>query len=168
MPPRFNTDPSPDLFGHVSAQPLPPPIGEKKRRKTVPKGYAAAPGTGPKGETCKTCVYIRRRSMGKTYLKCGKVYERWTGGPGTDILASAPACAYWDGGIGFAYEVFRGDIASPTPRKVLIVSATETEIVTTGMGTFGKHTDGTWRWGLTEKYVGDCFLERITLKDPKP
>lgn len=65
------TDKETDLFGEpiTGHEGLPQVAG--KRKPTVPKGYAAPPGTGPKGETCKTCVHICRRSMGKTYLKCG-------------------------------------------------------------------------------------------------
>lgn len=70
---------------------------DKKGRKPTPKrGYAAPPGTGPAGETCKTCRHLRRRDMAKTYLKCALMEAVWTGGPGTDILAKAPACRRWD------------------------------------------------------------------------
>ena len=86
-----------DLFGEpIDERRIPPPPGEKKRRKTVPKGYAAPPGTGPKGETCRTCKFYARISYAKTYCKCAKVEGRWTNGPGTDILARAAACHYWE------------------------------------------------------------------------
>lgn len=85
-----------DLFGVEITSPEPAPIADGKRRKTVPRGYAAPPGTGPKGETCRSCVHYALRQMGGTYRKCAKVKERWTGGPGTDILAKSPACAFWE------------------------------------------------------------------------
>jgi ribosomal protein L37AE/L43A len=75
---------------------------EKKRlhggkyKPTVKRGYAFTPGTGPKGETCKTCEHIFRNRMAKTYLKCAKAKYKWTGGAGSDILASSPACREWE------------------------------------------------------------------------
>lgn len=84
-----------DLFGNPVVDRDPPPIGEKKRRKTMPRGYAAAPGGGPKGETCKTCAHYALRERAKKYRKCGLMVKVWTGGPGTDILAKSPACALW-------------------------------------------------------------------------
>jgi hypothetical protein len=85
-----------DLFGQEITTPPPLPPSEKKRHKTIPKGYAAPPGTGPAGETCRTCAHYARVEHAKVYLKCLKVRERWTNGPGTDILARSPACHYWE------------------------------------------------------------------------
>lgn len=68
----------------------------KGRKPTQKRGYAAIPGTGPDGETCKTCRHIYRNKMAKTYLKCSLMREHWTGGAGTDIKASAPACRRWE------------------------------------------------------------------------
>lgn len=68
----------------------------KKRGVTRPNGYAAPPGTGPAGETCKTCRHIYRNQMSKTYLKCELNRAAWTGGAGSDIRASAPACRKWE------------------------------------------------------------------------
>jgi len=59
-------------------------------------GYAAPPGTGPAGETCKTCAHITHKRMAKAYIKCGLMMAVWTGGPGTDIKAGSPACAKWE------------------------------------------------------------------------
>lgn len=87
--------PDTDLFGDPITSPL-PPAQDGKRRKTRPNGYAAPPGTGPKGETCKTCAnYCRTGGHSRTYLKCLLVKWRWTNGPGTDIKASSPACHAW-------------------------------------------------------------------------
>ena len=70
-------------------------------KKVLPKpgtgGYAAKPGTGPEGKTCRDCRHYCRRGNGsKTYLKCGLMRDQWTGGPGTDIKAGAAACHYFE------------------------------------------------------------------------
>jgi hypothetical protein len=59
-------------------------------------GYAAVPGTGPKGETCKTCkhCFVRKMYSGKGYTKCELIKE--TRGRGTDILQKSPACSRWE------------------------------------------------------------------------
>ena len=64
----------------------------------LPKGgYAARPGTGPSGETCKTCTHLRHvRYHATTFLKCGLTEKQWTHGTGTDINASADACLHWE------------------------------------------------------------------------
>ena len=69
----------------------------KRRGKhyVEPRGYAMPPGTGPKGETCKTCAHIVREHRGK-FRKCGMNRAKWTRGPGTDILAGALACSKWE------------------------------------------------------------------------
>lgn len=83
-----------DLWGQplVAVEPVACPT--KRRHKTTPRGYAAAPGTGPEGKTCKQCAHYCHRENGK-YRKCGLVAARWTCGPGTDILARSPACAFF-------------------------------------------------------------------------
>jgi hypothetical protein len=75
------------------------PIGAFKRkhgRPTEAAGYAAAPGTGPEGETCKTCKHIHANQMAKTYYKCALMRHKWTGGPKTDIRVKSPACVRWE------------------------------------------------------------------------
>lgn len=69
---------------------------KRKARDPQPSGYAAVPGTGPAGETCKTCRHIVRRHYAKTYIKCGLMRRHWTGGIATDIRAKAPACRRWE------------------------------------------------------------------------
>ena len=59
-------------------------------------GYAATPGTGPQGETCKTCQHLYRKRMAGTYLKCSLMEAVWTGGGATDVKAGSPACARWE------------------------------------------------------------------------
>jgi hypothetical protein len=75
-------------------------ISESKspRKPTVPKGYAAQPGTGPKGETCRTCQHKAStgNSHARVYWKCKLMRAVWTGGPGTDIKVRTPACKRWE------------------------------------------------------------------------
>jgi hypothetical protein len=70
----------------------------RKRKTPQPAGYAALPGTGPKGETCGSCRHLYRMQCAKTYLKCELMRPDWTGGTGSDIRAKAPACRRWDHG----------------------------------------------------------------------
>lgn len=65
------------------------------RGGTQAKGYAAMPGTGPKGETARSCHHLVRKSLARVYRKFGLMRPFWTGGKGTDVLASAPACRNW-------------------------------------------------------------------------
>lgn len=67
-----------------------------KKRKLDPKGYAALPGSGPQGETCKTCQHYTHRRFASTYRKCGLMRAHWTGGAGSDVKASSPACSRWE------------------------------------------------------------------------
>jgi hypothetical protein len=67
-----------------------------KRKSARPNGYPKPPGSGPKGETCKSCAHIRRVDTGcRKFRKCGLLEGNWTHGPGTDILAGAAACSLW-------------------------------------------------------------------------
>jgi hypothetical protein len=72
--------------------------GVVARKPTAKNGYAAPPGTGPAGETCKGCAH--KRSMGnygsKHFIKCELRRSTWTHGEGTDILASAAACSQFE------------------------------------------------------------------------
>lgn len=86
-----------DLFGVETKQPEPVAPGVKTRRKTVPKGYAAPPGSGPDGETCRSCRHYAHKGGGaKSYPACGLMASSWTNGPGTDIKAKSPACRRWE------------------------------------------------------------------------
>lgn len=69
----------------------------QKRKPTPARGYAMPPGTGPAGETCKTCAHIERPATrsGKVFRKCGANKQAWTHGPGSDIRAGSPACSKW-------------------------------------------------------------------------
>lgn len=65
-----------------------------KRKPTEPKGYAAFPGTGPEGKTCRDCQHKHTMSNtgNKSWIKCDLMRAAWTHGPGTDIRAGSPAC----------------------------------------------------------------------------
>jgi len=90
-----------------------------------PMGYAHFPGTGPVGETCRTCqhcISFRR------WNKCDKSRWKWTGSRKTDILARAPACKYWvkKNRLGMTnatvlteteFSKLMADIQNPLPRK---------------------------------------------------
>lgn len=70
----------------------------QRRAKEQAKGYAALPGTGPAGETCKSCKHYTIRQFSKSYRKCGLMEKHWTMGPGSDIRAGSPACKRWEKG----------------------------------------------------------------------
>jgi hypothetical protein len=75
-----------DLFGTTIVAPP----------KTKVKGYAARPGSGPAGETCRTCSHYAHKGTGnRSYPACGLMRAVWTSGPGTDIKAKSPACVLW-------------------------------------------------------------------------
>ena len=66
-------------------------------RNANPNGYPSHPGSGPAGETCKTCAHYRRVQHGAgIYRKCAKLEHCWTHGQGPDIKASAAACKFWE------------------------------------------------------------------------
>jgi len=60
-------------------------IPDVARKPTAPKkgGHFAAPGTGPKGETCGTCQHaVRIQLSSKSVHKCELARRCWTHGPG--------------------------------------------------------------------------------------
>lgn len=60
-----------DLFGNLVLEMELPVRREKGKRKEIPKGYAAAPGTGPKGEHCASCQFAVKARGGRLYYwKC--------------------------------------------------------------------------------------------------
>ena len=68
-----------------------------ERFEQHPNATPAPIGSGPDGETCRTCRhYTRVQHHDYTYRKCGKLEPLWTHGPGTDIKASWPACREWE------------------------------------------------------------------------
>jgi len=73
-----------DAFGAPPVRHIKHPVG----------GYAARPGTGPRGETCKGCACAYQSHGGnRSYWKCSLVVP--TSGPGTDIRLKSPACSQW-------------------------------------------------------------------------
>ena len=83
-----------DLFGAPIVD-LPQQARKYTSRSAWRGGYAAQPGSGPKGETCGTCHFRARVKLSKTYQKCLVVKHAWTGGPGSDIKCKMPACRHW-------------------------------------------------------------------------
>lgn len=68
-----------------------------KRTPMKPGATPAPVGSGPEGETCKTCQHYTRVGWHDAYhLKCGLMEPMWTHGPGSDIKASLPACSKWE------------------------------------------------------------------------
>jgi hypothetical protein len=83
-----------DIFGTTrGGDPIVKPAA---RRDETPRGYAALPGTGPAGESCKTCRFAYSRLATRRYWKCGHAAApRATHGYGTDIRLKSPACRFW-------------------------------------------------------------------------
>ena len=65
------------------------------RKAGTDNGYPRPPGSGPDGETCRSCAHYCRTGNGGKFLKCALLRARWTHGPGTDIKAKSPACELW-------------------------------------------------------------------------
>lgn len=88
---------STDLFGQeIIDEASEPGANGKRKRDESPKGYPRRPGSGPAGETCRTCAHHRATGAGrKNYFKCFLLKFRWTHGPGTDIRLKSPACNLW-------------------------------------------------------------------------
>jgi DNA-binding NarL/FixJ family response regulator len=71
-------------------------IADEPSKRKIDKAHPALPGTGPAGETCRTCAhYCRVNYHGKRWRKCGLLRDHWTHGPATDIRAADPACRLW-------------------------------------------------------------------------
>lgn len=92
---------SDDLFDHpiIPDGPAMTPLEKKRvlrRAQEVARGYYAPPGTGPVGETCKSCRHAHPNRQSKTYWKCELMRQVWTGGRKTDILVGSPACKGWE------------------------------------------------------------------------
>lgn len=89
----------PSLWDYLPVA-VPPPattafVATRPKRKT---GHAAPVGTGPAGETCRSCAHMERldRDTGRVYRKCGLMRRFWTNGPGSDIRAGDAACKRWE------------------------------------------------------------------------
>jgi hypothetical protein len=78
-----------------------PSMAPAKSKPIRKNGYAAPPGTGPEGMTCKQCQHKHsfggpNSSSKKTFIKCELRRDTWTNGEGTDILARTPACSKFE------------------------------------------------------------------------
>ena len=77
-----------DLFGKKQKAFVDPYKGRSK-------AHPARPGTGPKGETCRTCANRKSfRYHMKFYHKCN--FVKWSHGLGTDLRLKDPACKFWE------------------------------------------------------------------------
>lgn len=62
-----------------------------------PRGYADRPGTGPDGETCKSCRHSYKGGTGQRgHPKCKLTQRCHTSSRRTDILMNAAACSKWE------------------------------------------------------------------------
>lgn len=65
-------------------------------RKGGPRGYAAMPGTGPVGQTCRQCVHkISVWGGTKRFQKCA-LYPNRTNGVASDIRVNSLACSLFE------------------------------------------------------------------------
>lgn len=58
-------------------------------------GYAAAPGTGPAGETCRSCRHVYERTTARTFWKCA-VSSCQSKTKKGDVALRSPACSKWE------------------------------------------------------------------------
>lgn len=82
----------PQLFDDPTAR---PPEKAPQAKRLGWKATPAPIGSGPPGETCKTCQYMRRVKINKTYLKCYLMVKHWSFGGATDVRAGWDACREW-------------------------------------------------------------------------
>jgi len=68
------------------------PYGHEK-----PNGYADKPGTGPAGESCKTCKFNVLLATKSPVHKCFLMRAQWDRSALTDIRVKSPACSKWEG-----------------------------------------------------------------------
>ena len=67
------------------------------RAPETPKGYAAPPGFGPAGETCRSCAHaVRSDGYRRGFWKCRANELNWSRSRRSDILLSSPACRIWE------------------------------------------------------------------------
>ena len=65
--------------------------------KTVARGYAELPGTGPAGETCSSCKFkVSVIGGARSFPKCKLFEHGWTRGGASDIRVKSPACQLWE------------------------------------------------------------------------
>ena len=69
--------------------------------------YAAMPGSGPEGRTCRTCDHLRHTGGRRTFPKCGLV--AYTAGDATTIRTATPACSKYANAAAPAARPLAGD-----------------------------------------------------------
>lgn len=85
-----------DLFGVKTAEPK-----AKGKRSYAARGYARRPGSGPDGETCKTCGHCcKLHRDGWAGYKCAVIRHRWSRSPATDVALRSPACEAFQKALG--------------------------------------------------------------------
>lgn len=68
-----------------------------KTRGLIRPCTPALPGTGPQGETCRTCIHAAKiQYHDNAYHKCDLMKNLWTHGPGSDIKLKWEACDKWE------------------------------------------------------------------------
>ncbi len=61
------------------------------------RGHAAQPGTGPAGETCRTCLHYWSIEHGTTTVrKCHLMRDHWHCGSAAEIRAKDAAYRLWE------------------------------------------------------------------------
>lgn len=70
------------------------PMKPKGKRDESARGNAAPIGSGPAGETCKSCIHARSTMFAKRYWKCDLV--KATRSPKTDIRLKWAACSRFE------------------------------------------------------------------------
>lgn len=93
-----------NLFGET--EPDPPRVGarttaeirrDQRRLSEQAKGYAWKPGTGPAGETCRTCTHCQHIAYHRRgYNKCAANRAAWGHSVRSDIRLRSPACKKWE------------------------------------------------------------------------
>lgn len=70
------------------------PMKPRPKSKNAARGNAAPIGSGPQGETCKTCIHSYSSEMASRYWKCDLV--KATHSPKTDIRLKWASCSRWE------------------------------------------------------------------------
>ncbi len=71
-------------------------IAHAARQRQRLNGYAARPGTGPRGQRCNTCAHcLEVVQAAATVRKCQVTVRQWTPCHKTNIKPNAPACSEW-------------------------------------------------------------------------
>lgn len=81
-----------DLFGEQV-----PAVPARKDGKPRKIGYAARPGSGPRGQRCGTCKFAQRVVHRGEFTHKGELMTFvWQHNAASDISLRAPACSKWE------------------------------------------------------------------------